>query len=141
MSLPLALDGDTLEKQEVPGTTIPLTRTEIVEYEVQPGDTPWSIAEQFGISIPTVLWENKMSLYSRIHPGQKLTILPVSGVSHTVKKGETLAGIAKQYRASIEELQEYNKIALGRTSPGVRLIIPGGQPYTDRKSTRLNSSH
>lgn len=130
LPMPLALDGDTLQQQEVPGTNIPMTRTEIVEYEVKSGDTPWSIAEQFGVSIPTVLWENKLNLYSTIRPGQKLTILPASGVSHTVKKGETLAGIAKQYRASLDEIQEYNKVALERIAPGVRLIIPGGQPYT-----------
>ncbi len=128
-SMPLALDGDTLQQQEVPGTNIPMTRIEIVEYEVKSGDTPWSIAEQFGVSIPTVLWENKLNLYSKIRPGQKLTILPASGVSHMVKKGETLAAIAKRYRASLDEIQEYNKIALSNIAPGVRLIIPGGQPY------------
>lgn len=127
--LPLSLDGDTLMKQEIPGTEMPITRTEIVEYEVQPGDTPWAIAEEFGLTVSTVLWENKMTLYSTIRPGQKLTILPVSGVTHTVKKGETLEGIAKKYGASLEEVQQVNKLAAVTLASGVKLVIPGGRPY------------
>lgn len=125
---PLALDSGALLNQEIPGTEIPITRDAIVEYEVESGDTPWAIAEKFGVSVPTVLWENKLGLYSPIRPGQKLRILPVSGVTHIVRKGQTLAGIAKQYGAAVDEIGQYNKVlALGI---GSTLIIPGGRPYT-----------
>lgn len=127
--LPLALDGTALLYQELPGTAVPITRTEIVEYAVEENDTPWGIAEKFGVSVSTILWENKLSFYSTIRPGQKLTILPTSGVSHTVKKGETLERIAAQYRADIEEIKQYNKLA-SALAPGVRITIPGGRPYS-----------
>lgn len=70
---------------------------EIVEYEVQNGDTISSIAEKFDISQDTVLWANDMDEKSKIKPGQKLKILPVTGVLHTVKKGETIYSISKKY--------------------------------------------
>ncbi|MDO8505325.1 MAG: M23 family metallopeptidase [bacterium] len=130
VEMPLSLDGGTLLKQEIPGTEIPLTRTEIVQYEVQSGDTTWAIAEKFGLSVATVLWENKMNLYSTIRPGQILSILPVSGVTHIVKKGETLGGIVKKYGASIEEVQQINTLAEVTIAPGIKIIIPGGRPYS-----------
>lgn len=127
--LPLALDGTALLYQELPGTLVPITRTEIIEYLVEENDTPWGIAEKFGVSVSTILWENKLSFYSTIRPGQKLTILPTSGVSHLVKKGETLERIAAQYRADIEEIKQYNQLASALT-PGMKLTIPGGRPYS-----------
>ncbi|KKU73275.1 MAG: Peptidase M23 [Parcubacteria group bacterium GW2011_GWA2_47_26] len=129
--LPLALDGAALLNQELPGTLTAITRTEIVEYEVQNGDTIWGIAERFGVSVTTVLWENKLSLYSVIRPGQKLTILPVSGVSYAVRKGDTLDSIAKRYNGSAEEIKQYNKIAgEGELAVGLKITVPGGRPYS-----------
>jgi hypothetical protein len=70
---------------------------EIVEYEVQPGDTVSTIADKFGISQDSVLWANDMEKSSTLKVGQVLRILPVTGVVHTVKKGETIYSIAKKY--------------------------------------------
>lgn len=70
---------------------------EIVEYDVQNGDTVSSIADKFGISQDTVLWANGLEPTDKIKPGQSLDILPVTGVVHTVKKGETIYSIAKKY--------------------------------------------
>ena len=128
--IPLSFEGTAAARIELPGVAIPLTRAAIVEYTVQPEDTPWSIAERFGISVATVLWENELSLWSIIRPGQILKILPVSGVSHTVKKGDTLAAIAKRYSASAGEISTVNNLddhtAL---AVGINLMIPGGRPY------------
>lgn len=126
------LDGSAILKRELPGMTVSLTRAEVTEYEVQDGDTPWAIAEKFGISVSTVLWENNLNLWSTIRPGQKLTILPVSGVRHKTVKGDTLLSIAKKYNASIDEIREYNKAVIDGQSGlavGLDFIIPGGRPY------------
>lgn len=126
----LTLGGGALVKQELPGTTVPLTRTEVIDYVVQVGDNPWIIAEKFGLSVSTVLWENKLGLYSTIRPGQKLTILPVSGVSHTISKGDTLEKIAKKYKASADEIKQLNEIEdETELALGSKLVIPGGKKY------------
>ncbi len=126
----LTLEGGTLVRPDLPGTTVLQTRTEIVQYEVQSGDTPWAIAEQFGVSVATVLWANNMNLYSTIRPGQTLTIPPISGILHTVKKGDTLASISKRYSASVDEIKEFNSLVEdGTLAVGASLVIPGGRPY------------
>ena len=51
---------------------LPDTRKEIVEYIVQPGDSLWSIAGTFDISLDSLCWVNNLSKTSVIKPGQKL---------------------------------------------------------------------
>jgi len=104
------------------------TRDTIESYTIQPGDTVSSIAYQFGVSVNTILWENDLTNYSIIRPGQKLVILPVSGLRHTVSSGETLSEIAKKYSVGIDEIIEFNMLASANDiNIGEKLIIPGGQ--------------
>ncbi len=103
-------------------------RSGVITYEVQPGDIPSQIAAAFGISTNTLLWANDLSAWDYIKPGQKLVILPVSGIRYTVKKGETLDEIVKKYKADIEETIEFNGLpADGSLAVGHEIIIPDGQ--------------
>lgn len=103
-------------------------RKEIIEYTVQPGETISGIADNFGISINTLLWANDLAKNSLIKPGQKLIILPISGVMHLVRSGDTLTGLAKQYKGKTEEIVEFNELSgEGEIFIGDLLIIPNGQ--------------
>ena len=102
-------------------------RSEIENYIVKDGDTLNIIADKFNISLSTLLWANDLTSRSYIHPGDKLTILPVSGVLHTVKKGETVAGIAKKYKVDTTKVIDYNLLADGSDIRiGEELMVPGG---------------
>lgn len=82
-------------------------RAEIVEYKVHPGDAVSSIADKFGVSTDTVLWQNGLGANESIKPGETLEILPVTGVSHKVQKGDTIYSIAKKYDASSQAIVDY----------------------------------
>ncbi|MBI4281632.1 M23 family metallopeptidase [Candidatus Uhrbacteria bacterium] len=98
------------------------------EYIVKEGDTLSDIADQFGISVETILWENTLTLRSILKPGSALTILPVSGLSHTVARGETIAKIAKRYNVEERAILDFNEIADGSAvALGQKLIIPEGE--------------
>jgi len=99
---------------------------EIVEYIIQPGETLSSLAEKFKISEETILWANNLQKDSRLKVGQKILILPVSGVLHYVKTGENLSQIAKKYQADIDEISVFNDLSNGEIFPGDILIIPNG---------------
>ncbi|MEZ2722235.1 transglycosylase SLT domain-containing protein [Paenalcaligenes hominis] len=45
--------------------------------------------------------------------------------SHTVKKGETLYGIARRYNTTVSTLQQLNNLKSSRLAPGARLRLPG----------------
>ncbi len=109
-------------------------RDNIVEYAVLEGDTISGIAQKFGVSVNTLLWENNLTSYSVIRPRQKITILPVSGLRYMIVRGDTLQKIAKKYSAEVDDIIEFNKLASAEDiSIGEKLIIPGGskpQPVT-----------
>ena len=106
-------------------------RSEIIEYEVQSGDTVSGLAQKFDISTDTIKWENNLDNTNSIKPGQKIKILPVSGVSHTVKSGDTLESVAKKYSAQSQAILDFPfndvpddmKLTVGQV-----LIIPDGVP-------------
>ncbi len=112
-------------------------RTEVLYYTVKKGDTVSKIAAEFGITINTILWANNLSKTSYIKEGQKLKILPVTGVQHDVKKGDTLIAIARRYKAKVDDIIKYNGLpADGSLQVGETLIIPDGEMPVIRKATR-----
>lgn len=98
---------------------------DVVDYIVETGETVQSIAVSFGVSVDTLLWANDLTKNSALKIGQKLVILPVSGVSHIVKSGDTVNDISKTYKAKSEDVIAFNEIA-GEIFVGDILIIPGG---------------
>jgi len=99
-------------------------RETIEEYIVQEGETLSSIAEKFNISLETILEANQIERGTRLKPGQKLIILPYSGLLHLVKKGETLESIAKYYKIKKEDILFLNEEIKGEIVAGDILFIP-----------------
>ncbi|MCH8741360.1 peptidoglycan DD-metalloendopeptidase family protein [Patescibacteria group bacterium] len=108
---------------------------EVSEYVVQFGDNLSLIAEKFNISLNTLLWANDLSSSSSINSGQKLIILPVSGILHHVKNGETLSGITKTYQGDIAEIVSFNELSGESIFIGDILIIPDGKMPSKPKYT------
>jgi murein DD-endopeptidase MepM/ murein hydrolase activator NlpD len=103
-------------------------RRDIREYTVKNGDSISEIAGNFGISIQTVLYENKLTEDSYIKPGQVLSILPTTGVKYTVLPNETLEQIAKKFGVDLEVILDYNEIEVpDDIMAGEVLIIPDGK--------------
>ncbi len=96
-------------------------------YVVREGDTIGGIARMFGVSVNTVAWANNLTK-SIITPGQTLVILPISGVKHTVVKGDTLASIAKKYKADVAEIAQYNGLPeVAKLAIGDIVVVPDGE--------------
>ncbi len=137
--LALVTDGRALVKPTLaPGSIIIPTPEEAAaeaeaergstRYIVQSGDVLGSIAEQFGVSVETILWANDLSYRSVIRPGQELLILSTTGVVHRVKSGDTLGRIARLYDAEIGDIiRENNLPSAGTIGIGQELVIPGGR--------------
>lgn len=101
-----------------------------IDYIVKENDTLGTIAQNFSISVETILWENNLTMRSLIRPGQKLVILPTSGISYKVAKGDSLTKIAQRYKIDKQKIIEFNKLAdESDIQVGLYLVIPEGQPY------------
>jgi murein DD-endopeptidase MepM/ murein hydrolase activator NlpD len=123
------------------GPTDVISDNKITEYVVQSGDTISSIASFFNISLDTIRWANNLKK-DVIQPGQKLTILPVSGVLHVIKKNETLGEITNNYKAKTEEIIDFNNLSNSNDIYiGDIIIIPNGKkPTTPTIARNLVSS-
>ncbi len=109
-----------------------IRRPGVITYTVMYGDTLWGIAQKFGLDVDTLRYSNPELTRNpdRLYVGQVVRILPFPGAIHTVKKGESLASIARKWRVSPEAIVRYapNHVALGQTlTPGQELVIPGGR--------------
>ena len=105
----------------------PADTDNIIEYNVQPGDSLQSIAKDYNISLNTLLWVNNLTSFSTIKAGQTLVILPVSGVLHVVKAGDTINGISQKYKSKTDAIVVFNSLANeGDIYIGDILIVPDG---------------
>jgi LysM repeat protein len=126
----LSYTGETIFQPYLPTTEDSVApRQSIEEYIVQAGDTPAAIAVKFRLQLNTLLLANNLSARSIIRPGQKLIILPVDGLLHTVKKGDNIGSIAKRYQVTPEAVLSFNRLPNAKSVlPGQTLVIPGGKP-------------
>ena len=96
-------------------------------YVVRDGDTLSQIAEMFGVSVNTIRWTNDIS-GSILQKGKTLVILPISGVKHTVVKGDTLKSITKKYGGDLDEILRYNDLSVDSSlAIGEVIIVPDGE--------------
>jgi len=87
---------------------------EIRTHKVRVGDTLWDIARIYGTTTANLRRLNNLSRSGRIYPGQ---ILQVGGstvasdfVTYTVRRGDSLARIARQFGTSISRILALNEL-------------------------------
>lgn len=119
-------------------------------YVVKPGDSIAKVADFHGVSQDDLRAANGMRKGQPLRVGQTIKVPMVlrggAGRSHVVRKGDTLASIAKKHKVSVKSLAAENKLSpksplkLGRT-----LLIPDeddvpNKPYKPQKTDKLIES-
>jgi murein DD-endopeptidase MepM/ murein hydrolase activator NlpD len=114
--------GTIVDLEEMPSSD------QISIYVVRSGDTVEGIAKMFDVTPSTVRWANNIAKGQKLKDGEVITILPISGVSHTVKKGDSIASIAKKYGGDKNEIAFFNNFDLDESlEVGAKVIIPDGE--------------
>ena len=89
----------------------PVKNTNTSFYVVKPGDSWWNIAAKHGLSMYTLAARNGKTIYSMLHPGDHLTISGQTATrAYTVRRGDTLSGIASRLGVSVGYLARKNSI-------------------------------
>ena len=98
-------------------------------YIVKQGDTLWSIANNFNVSVNDLKKINNKSNNS-LSIGEKL-IIPgksngenVNTTIYTVKSGDNLYSIARRYNVTVNEIKSLNNLSSNLLSIGQKLSIP-----------------
>lgn len=127
------VEGNALVPESGPSGTAPEsvahkpTSDQISIYVVREGDTLSQIAEMFNVTVNTIKWGNDLSS-NTLKVGETLVILPISGVRHTVVKGDTIESLAKKYKGDVDEIIAYNNVQKGQPLEiGSEIIIPDGE--------------
>ncbi|WP_051711324.1 lytic transglycosylase [Andreprevotia chitinilytica] len=109
------------------------------EHKVARGDTVFNVAKRYGVTVATLRDLNGLR-GNAIHAGQVLKVAaveaPVRGKVAAsasakadqrefvvVKRGDTLASIAKRHRLSVAELKRINNLGNRGLAPGTRLAL------------------
>lgn len=79
-------------------------------YTVQSGDSWWSIANRYGMNMYTLAARNGKTIYSMLHPGDKLTVIGQTSRTYAVRRGDTLSNIANRLGQSVYKLAQNNNI-------------------------------
>ncbi len=130
-----------LTREAVPITLIPdRPRVDIAEHTVVAGDTLYGIAKRYGLSAETIMFANGLEKNpDLLRLGQKLIILPVDGILHTVAQKDTLDKIAKTYKVKPEAIVNYSLNHLDAKNPqiavGQRVLVPGGKKEIPQVAT------
>ena len=82
---------------------------------VQRGETLFSIAQQYGVTVNTITRANGISDPRRVYVGQRLVIPGGQGgvretVPYLVQAGDTLTSIARRYRTTWQALVQINRM-------------------------------
>ena len=108
-------------------------RYAVSEHTVERGDSVFAISKQFSIKPDTLLWANYDVLNDSpdsIRPGQELNIPPTDGILYKWKEGDTLASVAAQYKAKVDDILDWPGNNIDLTNPtfkaGDLVMVPGG---------------
>ncbi|QUE86520.1 LysM peptidoglycan-binding domain-containing protein [Exiguobacterium alkaliphilum] len=102
-------------------------------YTVKSGDTLYSIARAYGVTVAALAAVNNITNYNLISVGQVLVIPsttitppPTTTVKYTVKSGDTLYKIATMYNTTVAKIAAANNITnVNSIYVGQVLVIPG----------------
>lgn len=105
-------------------------------YIVKSGDTLYSIANKYGLTVDELkkmnnLSNNTLSINQKLLVGNDMSTDDNYDV-YVVKSGDTLWGIASKYNTSVDKIKDINNLNSNNLSIGQKLLVPGNNLGTKK---------
>lgn len=105
-------------------------------YIVKSGDTLYSIAKKYGLTVDELkkmnnLSSNTLSINQKLLVGNDMST-DDNYVVYVVKSGDTLWGIASKYNTSVDKIKDINNLNSNNLSIGQKLLVPGNNLGTKK---------
>lgn len=101
--------------------------TDYAVHTIEDGESLSVIAQRYGVSVETIMWENNLPNANSIRAGQKLLVPPVDGVSYDIASGDTLDKVAKKYNITKEAIIAQNALDGETLVKGQSIFLPGAK--------------
>lgn len=140
---------DEIPQADTPQEAFEKKRSVAIKHKVRQGETLSFIADKYKTSVGAIRTANRLSKKNKMVVGQRLTV-PIQssmGVSataqksetilrHKVKKGDTLASIARKYSISNSEIKKANHLESDKLKTGQTLRIEKGDAEPNREQKK-----
>lgn len=103
-------------------------------YVVKSGDTLWSIARKYNLSVNELKTLNNLSS-NALSVGQRLIVGKESSNDYVVSAGDTLWAIARKFNVSVDDIKALNNLSSNNLSIGMILKIP---LYSNKQNEETN---
>lgn len=103
-------------------------------YVVKSGDTLWSIARKYNLSVNELKALNNLSS-NVLSLGQRLIVGKGSSNDYVVSAWDTLWAIARKFNVSVDDIKSLNNLSSNNLSIGMTLKIP---PYSNKQNEETN---
>ena len=103
------------------------TRHDILQYVVSPGDTVFSLADYFNVTISSIRLSNNLSSNS-LTVGETILVPPpgLNGIVYLVQQGDSLTTLNNSYHFSNAAMLNFNDLEEGQPLPvGELVFLPG----------------
>jgi murein DD-endopeptidase MepM/ murein hydrolase activator NlpD len=116
-----------------------LTSLKVSQYKAQPGDTLGKIASRFKLNVDTIVSWNDVRDARAIAAGTSFSIPNSNGLKYTVRRGDTLQGIARTRGVELNSILDWNRLSSSVISVGQDLFLPGARMNPDELSKVMGS--
>ena len=112
-------------------------------YIVKKGDSLWSIANKYGITVKELKEINKLTS-NTLKVGQTLKLtknnemIPEDYLVYKVKKGDSLWDIAKEYNTTVATLKKINNLSNDKLTINQQLFIPKSDNSSVKNTGEIN---
>ena len=103
-------------------------------YVVKSGDTLWSIARKYNLSVNELKALNNLGS-NVLSVGQRLIVGKESSNDYVVSAGDTLWAIARKFNVSVDDIKALNNLSSNNLSIGMILKIP---LYSNKQNEETN---
>ncbi len=143
--------GLVTKESAMPEESAEITKTQIIQHEVLPKETLYSISKQYNVTVMDVVESNDLKLTETLNSGRIINIkvfadyqanlannpigfkesshaadkmeLPATSDIYIVKAGDTLYNIASRFGITVDKLQELNHLVDEHLAIGEKLLI------------------
>jgi len=102
-----------------------IPKLRLISYEIEKGDTLWSISRKFNMDPDGIISCNSFTNVHSIHEGDIIFIPNIRGIFVNVAEGDSILRFSSKYEIPPDFIMEMNDLRSNSLVPGMKIFLPG----------------